>query len=189
MAYRRNMAKGERMSLSFAPEQPQLGQAIALDARVAEAGGEPLTRGEVVARIQAPSAAVETVRFVPPGGDGEWGVFAAGFTPSEPGKHTVTLSCRETGDTLEASFFVQGSTAEGIGKAARPEVLAEIAQMTRGRVVRPEEIAGLVETLAALPDPPPAVRRLQLWSHPLVAATLVGLLGLFWIGRKRQGLV
>jgi hypothetical protein len=79
--------------------------------------------------------------------------------------------------------------AEGIGKAARPEVLAEIAQMTRGRMVRPEEIAGLVESLAALPDPPPAVRRLQLWSHPLVAATLVGLLGLFWIGRKRQGLV
>ncbi|MGI9178832.1 MAG: hypothetical protein ACR2IT_13370, partial [Pirellulales bacterium] len=189
MAYRRNMAKGERMSLSFAPEQPQLGQAIAVDARIAEAGGEPLTRGEVVARIQAPSGAVETVRFVPPGGDGEWGVFAAGFTPSEPGKHAVTLSCRETGDSLEASFFVQGSMAEGIGKAARPEVLAEIAQMTRGRMVRPEEIAGLVESLAALPDPPPAVRRLQLWSHPVVAATLVGLLGLFWIGRKRQGLV
>ena len=189
MAYRRNMAKGERMSLSFAPEQPQLGQAIAIDARIAEAGGEPLTRGEVVARIQAPSGAVETVRFVPPGSDGEWGVFAAGFTPSEPGTHAVTLSCRETGETLEASLFVQGSMAEGIGKAARPEVLAEIAQMTRGRMVRPEEIAGLVESLAALPDPPPAVRRLQLWSHPLVAATLVGLLGLFWIGRKRQGLV
>jgi LPXTG-motif cell wall-anchored protein len=33
------------------------------------------------------------------------------------------------------------------------------------------------------------VRRLQLWSHPLVAAGLVTLLGLFWIGRKRQGLV
>ena len=189
MAYRRNMAKGERMNLSFAPEQPQLGQALALDARVAEAGGEPLTRGEVAARIQAPSGAVETVRFVPPGGDGEWGVFAAGFTPSEPGKHAVTLSCRETGDTLDASFFVQGSTAEGLGRAARPEVLAEIAQVTRGRVVRPEEIAGLVEALAALPDPPAAVRRLQLWSHPVVAAMLVGLLGLFWIGRKRQGLV
>jgi len=61
--------------------------------------------------------------------------------------------------------------------------------VTRGKVVRPDEIAGLVESLAALPDPPPAVRRLQLWSHPLVALALVTLLGLFWIGRKRQGLV
>ncbi|MFM9059492.1 MAG: hypothetical protein ACKOSQ_10275 [Planctomycetaceae bacterium] len=189
MAYRRNMARGERMSLSFAPEQPQLGQTLALDARVAEASGEPLSRGDVTARITAPSGAVETVRFAPPGADGEWGVFAATFAPTEPGKHELVLACKETGDTLEAAVFVQGSAEEGIGKAARPEVLAEIAQVTRGRVVRPDEIAQLVESLAALPDPPPAVRRVQLWSDPLVAAALVSLLGLFWIGRKRQGLV
>jgi hypothetical protein len=189
MAYRRNMARGERMSLSFAPEQPQLGQTLAIDARVTEPSGEPLSRGEVTAHVTAPSGAVETVRFAPPGGDGEWGVFAATFTPTEPGKHELVLACKETGDTLEASMFVQGSAEEGIGKAARPEVLAEIAQVTRGKVVRPDEIAGLVESLAALPDPPPSVRRLQLWSHPLVAASLVALLGLFWIGRKRQGLV
>ncbi len=189
MAYRRNMARGERMSLSFAPEQPQLGQTLAIDARVAEASGEPLSRGEVTARITVPDGGVETVRFTPPGGDGEWGVFAATFTPTQPGRHEVLLACKETGDTLAASIFVQGSAEEGIGKAARPEVLAEIAQVTRGRVVRPEEIAGLVESLAALPDPPPAVRRLQLWSHPLVAIALVTLLGLFWVGRKRQGLV
>lgn len=189
MAYRRNMAKGERMSLSFAPEQPQLGQSLALDARVAEAGGEPLVRGDVTARITAPSGAVETVRFVAPAGDGEWGVFAASFLPQEPGRHEVALACRETGDALEASFFVQGTAGEAIGRPARPEVLAEVAQATRGRVVRPEEITALVAALEELPDPPPAVRRLQVWCHPLAAATLVGLLGLFWVGRKRQGLV
>jgi hypothetical protein len=189
MAYRRNMAKGERMSLSFAPEQPRLGQAIAFDARVALPGGEPLATGEVVARITAPSGAVETVRFVPPAGDGAWGVFSGGYRPREPGRHEVLLSCRETGDTIQASFFVQGQATEGIGRAARPEVLKEIAQVTRGRAVPPDEAAALVAALADLPDPPPVVRRLRLWSHPLVMATLVGLLGLFWAGRKRQGLV
>jgi hypothetical protein len=189
MAYRRNMAKGERMSLSFAPEQPELGQSLALDARVATSSGEPLVRGDVAARITAPSGKVDTVRFVPPAGDAEWGVFAASFTPREPGRHEVTLTCRETSDTLAASFFVQGSAEEGIGDVARPEVLAEIAQVTRGKVVPQEEVAGLVAALAALPEQPPEVRRLQIWCHPLVAATLVGLLGLFWVGRKRQGLV
>jgi hypothetical protein len=189
MAYRRNMAKGERMSLSFAPEQPQLGQSLALDARVAQASGEPLSRGEVAARITAPSGAVETVRFAPPAGEGEWGVFASSYSPREPGKHAVQLFCKETGDTLEASFFVQGSTAEGIGRAARPEVLAEIAQVTKGRLVPPGEIASIIESLAKLPEPPPSVRRLQLWCHPAVAMALVGLLGLFWVMRKRQGLV
>jgi hypothetical protein len=189
MAYRRNMAKGERMSLSFAPEQPELGQTLALDARVADTSGEPLTAGEVSARITAPSGAVETLRFQPPAAEAEWGVFAASFTPREPGRHEVVLGCRETGDTLEASFFVQGSVAEGIGRPARPEVLAEIAQVTRGRVVPADELKALVAALFALPEPPPEVRRLQLWSHPLSAGLVVGLLGVFWMGRKWQGLV
>jgi hypothetical protein len=189
MAYRRNMAKGERMSLAFAPEQPQLGQSLALDARVAQASGEPLSRGDVAARITAPSGAVETVRFVPPAGEGEWGVFASSFTPREPGKHAVRLACKETGDVLDASFFVQGQAAEGIGRAARPEVLAEIAQVTKGRLVPPGEIASIIESLAKLPEPPPSVRRLQLWCHPAVALAIVGMLGLFWVLRKRQGLV
>jgi hypothetical protein len=189
MAYRRNMAKGERMSFSFAPEQPELGQSLALDARVATASGEPLGQGEVAARITAPSGKVETVRFLPPAGEGEWGVFAAAYTPAEPGRHEVSLGCRETGDTLSATFFVQGTATEGIGGVARPEVLTEIAQVTRGQVVPAEEAIGLVAALADLPEPPPEIRRLQLWCHPLVAAGLVGLLGLFWVGRKRQGLV
>jgi hypothetical protein len=189
MAYRRNMAKGERMGLSFTPEQPLLGQTLSLDARVADAGGEPLERGEVIARITAPSGTVETVRFTPPADDGGWGVFAATFTPREPGRHEVVLGCRDTGDSLEASFFVQGSAAEGIGRPARPEVLAEIAQVTRGQPVPVDELASLLESLAALPEPEPEIRRLQLWSHPAVAAAVVGLLGVFWIGRKWQGLV
>jgi uncharacterized membrane protein len=189
MAYRRNMAKGERMSLSFAPEQPKLAQAIALDARVAQSTGEPLSAGTVAARITAPSGAVETVRFVPPAGEGEWGVFAASHTPREPGRHEVQLVCKETGDTLETSFFVQGSNTEGIGRPARPEVLAEIAQVTKGRLVPPGDVSSIIESLEKLPEPPPTVRRLQLWSHPIAAFSLVGLLGLFWTMRKRQGLV
>jgi len=189
MAYRRNMAKGERISLSFAPEQPELGQSLSLDARVATTSGEPLSQGEVAARITAPSGKVETVRFLPPAGEGEWGVFAASFSPAEPGRHDVALTCRETGDTLSASFFVQGSATEGIGSVARPEVLAEIAQVTRGRIVPTDQVTELLAGLADLPELPPEVRRLQLWCHPAVAAAIVGLLGLFWIGRKRQGLV
>jgi hypothetical protein len=79
--------------------------------------------------------------------------------------------------------------AEGIGRAARPNVLAEIAQVTRGKVVPPEEIASIIESLAKLPEPAPRVRRLQLWCHPVVAISLVGLLGLFWVLRKQQGLI
>ena len=73
--------------------------------------------------------------------------------------------------------------------AAQPEVLAEIAQVSRGRVLAQDDLAGLLAALSDLPEAAPEVRRLQLWCHPAVAVVLVGLLGLFWVGRKRQGLV
>ena len=62
-------------------------ESVALDARVSQANGEPLSRGEVAARITSPSGVVETVRFAPPAGDTGWGVFASAYTPREPGKH------------------------------------------------------------------------------------------------------
>ena len=109
--------------------------------------------------------------------------------PREPGSHELTLACVETGDRLEASVFVQGSPGEAMGEAARPDVLEEIARLTQGSVVMPAALPELVSLLARLPESPPEVRRLRLWAHPAALAMLVSLLGLFWVGRKWQGLI
>ena len=70
MAYRRNMAKGETMRLYYSPDQPAVRQTIALSANVMEQSGEPLQKGDVSARIVAPSGKSETVRFTSAGD--EW---------------------------------------------------------------------------------------------------------------------
>jgi hypothetical protein len=187
MAYQRNMAKGESMRFYYSPDQPQMRQTMALNANVMEKSGEPLHSGDVTARIVAPSGKAETVRLIS-GGD-EWGAFAGRFTAEEPGNHQVTLSCKQTGATLQASFFVQGVANERIGRPARPEVLEEIARVTRGKLVEPEKIEEILSSLADLPDPPPSVRRVQLWSHPAMALSLIFLFGVFWVGRKTVGLI
>ena len=187
MAYQRNMAKGETMRLYYVPDQPLLHQTLTLHANVMEPTGEPLHQGDVTARIVAPSGKSELVRFASAGE--EWGMFTGRFNSEEPGKHQVTLFCKQTNATLEASFFVQGDAAERAGKPARPEVLEELARMTRGEVVDANQIGEVVKTLAALPESPPSVRRLPLWSHPVPAGILVTLLGVFWAGRKLIGLV
>jgi hypothetical protein len=51
------------------------------------------------------------------------------------------------------------------------------------------KLEDVVRSLAELPEPPPLVRRLSLWSHPLTAAAVIGMLGAFWVGRKVIGLV
>jgi uncharacterized membrane protein len=187
MAYQRNMAKGETMRLYYSPDQPQVRQTVALYANVMERSGEPLAKGDVTARITAPSGKTETVRFTSSGE--EWGVFQGRFTATEPGKHIVSLACKQTGATLETSVFVQGANAERIGRPARPEVLEEIARVTHGKLLPPAKADQLVQSLASLPDPPPSIRRLQLWSHPVLAALLILLLGVFWVGRKVVGLI
>ncbi len=187
MAYRRNMAKGETMRLYYTPDQPSLRQTLMLSANVMEKNGEPLGKGDVVARIEAPSGAAETVRFASTGE--EWGAFAGRFTTKEPGKHKVMLSCRQTGDALEASFFVQGQTSEPVGRPARPEVMEEIARVTHGAVLPPGDMTKVLDYLARLPEPPASVRRVRLWSHPVTAGSVIVLLGAFWIGRKAVGLI
>jgi hypothetical protein len=186
MAYQRNMARGETMRLYYAPDQPQLKQSLALNANVMDRSGEPLATGEVTARVVAPSGRAETIRLSAQGE--EWGLFTARYTPQEPGRHEVTLACRQTGGALETSFFVQGLAQERLGKPARPEVLEEISRITRGKVLALNRLEEVVQTLGNLPDPPPVERRLQLWSHPAVMAAMVALLTLFWILRKWVGL-
>jgi len=67
--------------------------------------------------------------------------------------------------------------------------MEELARVSRGKVVAADRLDEVVRSLAELPEPPPSVRRLPLWCHPAVAGTLVALLGGFWAGRKRIGLV
>ena len=187
MAYQRNMAKGESMRLFYSPDQPKLGQTLALTANVMDKAGEPLTGGDVTARVVAPSGKVETVRLTSNGD--EWGMFTGRYATEEPGNHAITLHCKQTSSSLEASFFVQGTTTERPGKPSRPDVLDEVARVTRGQVVGADKLDEVIRRLAALPEPPPSVRRVPLWSHPAVAGTLVVLLGVFWSGRKLIGLI
>jgi len=68
-------------------------------------------------------------------------------------------------------------------------VLEEVARVTRGKVIEADKLEDVLKTLTELPDPLPSVRRVQLWSHPALAAGLVALMGIFWVGRKVSGLI
>lgn len=187
MAYQRNMAKGESMRLFHTPDQPQTRQTLTLNAHVMDGAGEPLQKGEVSVRITSPSGKGQTIRMNSAGE--EWGVFTGQVQLMEPGKHQAVLYCKETNARLEATLFVQGGTRERIGLPARPEVLEEISRIGRGEMFAANQADQILKQLAELPEPPPSVRRLPLWSHPAVAGGVILLMGVFWVGRKGAGLI
>ena len=138
--------------------------------------------------VSRSSGKIETVRFNPSSED-EWGVFRGRYTTEESGRHEVTLHCKQTGSSLYASFFVQGDTIERMGKPARPEVLEEIARVTNGKMLTADDLDEVLRSVAAISEPPVAIRRTSLWSHPWMVGTMVFLLGAFWVGRKAGGLI
>ena len=186
MAYQRNMSPGEKMRLFYSPDRPTAGAVLTLNANVTSLGGEPLRDGAVIAQITAPSGKTASVRL-PPAGEDAWGLFTGVFTPTEPGEHRVRLSCAEAGSALDAVISVQGTSREKRGQPARIEVLREIAQLTRGRLMASTDPAAVIAAIAALPQPEWQERRVQLWAHPIWAGILITLLGLFWAGRKAAG--
>lgn len=187
MAYQRSMAQGESMRLFYTPDRPQTGDVVTLNANVMSDSGEPLQDGKVLVQIVSPSGKTESVRLSPSGD--EWGLFSGNFVPQEGGTFQMMLTSGEGGGSVETTLSVQGVDRERVGRPARPDVLEEIVSVTRGKMVNPNDLQGLLEEIAALPEPEPIVRRLRLWCHPLWAGLIVGLMGVFWTGRKLVGVI
>jgi hypothetical protein len=188
MAYQRNMAKGQSMRFYFSPDVPNVAQTLTLRANIMHPSGEPLSDGEVTARIEAPSGRAEVVRLSSRGED-SWGAYEGSYQAAEAGSHRVILACKQLEETLETSFFVQGTARERIGSAARPKVLEELSRLTRGRSLAMTEPEEWLSALGGLPAPPPSLRRVSLWAHPITLGVLLTALTVFWIGRKAAGLI
>ncbi len=186
MAYQRNMASGDKMRLFYSPDRPRTNEVLTLNANVMSTTGEPLREAAVVAQIAAPSGKTTSVRLIP-AGEEAWGLFTGTFTPEEPGDHHVHLTCAESGSTLETVISVQGATREKIGQPARLDVLREIAQLTKGKMLTTTDPASVIEAVTALPEPQPIEHRNPLWAHPLWAGILILLMTIFWVGRKMAG--
>lgn len=187
MAYQRNMSQGESMRLFYSPDRPEAGNTLTLNANVMSRTGEPLRSGTIIVQIVSPSGQTDTVRLSE-AGDDAWGLFTGTFSPQEGGQYHLLTTCSETGARLESVISVQGLERERIGQPARLDVLREIATVSRGTMSTANEIATLVDRIAALPEPLPVQQPVRLWSHPLWGAALITMLGVFWSLRKLSGL-
>ncbi|MCA9212699.1 MAG: hypothetical protein KDB27_06530, partial [Planctomycetales bacterium] len=187
MAYQRHMAKGEMLRMFYTPDRPEPGHTVTLNAIVLDPTGTPLNGGTVTADIKDPQGIVQKVRFQP--GGGEWGLYTCRFTPNRIGDYQVTLFCKETTAVLEARVGVQGEVREKIGRPARYDVMREVAKLSRGEFISYDEAEKLQDQILQLPPPEPTVRRRQIWASPYWAGALIGIMGIFWVGRKMKGAI
>ena len=186
MSYQRNMAVGQRVRLFFNPERPEPGTTVTLNANAFDSNGAPLKDGGVAVDITSPDGRSQRIELQK--NAATWGAFSERFKVDVPGawKIRATASGAEN-QALETSLLAQGVEIEKIGQPARPEVLEEMAKVSRGRMIQPAQLAKFIQEINALPAPRPLEKRIPLGSHWLTIAALVTLLGTFWIGRKLSG--
>ena len=186
MSYQRNMAAGQRIRLFYTPERPEPGAMVALTANAFDSNGAPLKEGTVAVDITAPDG--HTKRIDLQKNDSAWGAFSGRFKVDLPGAWKLRATSSAASDKpLETTILAQGVDIEKTGQPARPEVLEEMAKVSRGRVIDPAHIADLVREINSLPEPRPLQTRVPLWSHWATIVAVVTLLGIFWIGRKLNG--
>jgi len=186
MSYQRNMASGQRVRLFFTPERPEPGAIVTLNANAFDANGAPLEKGTVAIDLTAPDGRTQRIDLQK--NESAWGAFSGRFKVDLPGAWKLRATASGAEDKpLETTLLAQGVEIEKIGQPARPEVLEEMARVSRGRVIQPAQLAELVKEINALPEPRPLESRIPLWSHWGTVTALVVLLGIFWAGRKLNG--
>lgn len=186
MSYQRNMAAGQRVRLFFTPERPEPGSTVTLNANAFDANGAPLKDGGVAVDLTAPDGRTQRIDLQK--NESAWGAFSGRFKVDLPGEWKLRATATGAEDKpLETTLLAQGVEIEKVGQPARPEVLEEMARVSKGRIIHPAQLAELVKEINALPEPRPLESRIPLWSHWGTVATLVMLLGIFWIGRKLNG--
>ncbi len=186
MSYQRNMASGQRVRLFFNPERPEPGATVTLNANAFDPNGAPLGKGTVAIDLTAPDGRTQRIDLQK--NESAWGAFSGRFKVDLPGAWKIRATVSGAEDKpLETTLLAQGVEIEKTGQPARPEVLDEMARISRGRVIQPAQLADLIKEINALPEPRPLETRIPLWSHWSTLVALITLLGIFWTGRKLNG--
>lgn len=188
MSYQRNMAAGERIRLIPNPERPRLGDTLTVTAMVSDKLGAPLQDGEVFLDVTAPEGTVSRVQM--DNMDHTWGSFTASVKINRPGTWKLTASSSAEPDkSVTLPVITMNETLEKIGQPVNTALMEEMTSITRGRMVKAEEIQQLIKEIKDLPVPPPMETRILIWCSPYTLGLLLLLLTLFWVGRKLNGTI
>ncbi len=92
-------------------------------------------------------------------------------------------------DSIQSEVLVRRQLSQELANVScNRELLAQLAELTRGAVVEPWEVARLVDLVQPEDSPEEKVREVTLWDHWVVVLVFFGLLTSEWVLRKLNGL-
>jgi hypothetical protein len=178
----------DRVGLT-APDHVAPGEAVPVRAQVNNESFLAVNGATVTANVLGPSGEPLEVPL-------EWmvdkdGEYRGSFTASEPGLYRVRVSAH-VGDSVIASsdeyVVAHDVQQEMFGAAQRPGLLERVARETGGRYYTPETVEALARDIMYTNSGTTVIEQLELWDLPILFITLLGLIAVEWLLRRRRGL-
>jgi hypothetical protein len=189
---RKELDKDQPVWVFAEPRNVAPGQGVTLTYGARDEKNQPVKDAAFDLEVMRPSGGSD--RLAAPGGADRNSVDFSGT--SKAGDYWVRLAASKNGQALGLDgwtrFLVESRDLELDNPAADAALLAELAELSGGSVVPPEQLTTLLDRW--LVDPPgkqrlTVYRRTPLWDNAVLLAAFVALIGTEWFLRKRSGLV
>ena len=188
MAYQRNLAESNRGRIIHYPEAPTAGQDVTFHATLLSKERGPMTEAKPTLTWQHTKSNEQgTLPLTEI--EGGWGVYRGSWTPPTGGPYHIKIQLPGEDPQVATTIQIATPPKEATGAPARPDVLRRLAEATKGQLIMPKEIGSLASSLQTLTKQEPIIQRKEWWHHPITLAGLLIGLTVFWIARKRLGLL
>lgn len=167
------------------------GDEVVIRTAVRDASFAGIRDADVEVRLSGPDGRMREARASLEEGDGGAALFAAAFTPDQPGLYRVAVTARRGNarlGTATSALLVGGADVEMAQPWLNTALLERLAAQTGGHVIAAGQLARTVEALrSAAPAAALAVRK-DLWHSAWSLIFIIGLLAAEWLLRRRWGL-
>lgn len=186
MSHKRHLVNEKGIRLMISPEKPEQGDEVNVQAILYDRAGYPIRASEINCEFKNDKSKVS---FVLKPSDKNSELFEGSFVARDAGQFDLSLSCKDNGFLYIHKMLIEGTVNEKIGQPVNLKALNNISLVTGAKTLPIMKINELVASLESLPQRKSRVKRIQIWSHWGSASVLLIMCSLFWLFRKRAGLI
>lgn len=187
MANKRHMSYSKQVRLFYNPTRITMGDKVNLQATVMDKAGFPKTDATIFCRITGPDESENQFELKEEAGG--WGLYKGEFEAEDSGTYELSIVSKDKSVNFETTLLVSGEVVEKVGTPANFDTLKDIARISNGAFQDVSKMSEVVSLIEQLPEEKPREFRLRIWNQWWWGGIIVLLAGLYWVTRKKLGLV